>query len=69
MVFAVSAHTKNVAESQYLFAIFSSIVVSCFWIFSVNAITKSDNIAKALYVIGALLGTLSGIAFYDFFLK
>ncbi len=66
---AVSTHTKNIANSEYVFAVFTSFAVSIFWIFNVSTIAKGDMLSKILYIIGAALGAISGIAFHDFFLS
>ena len=69
MILIISTNIKAVIQSQYIYAFLLSMLISTFWIFNVNSITKGDNLSKLLYIVGGAFGAISGIALHDFFLS
>jgi len=57
----ISSQMFHIAHANYKGAFFSSVLISCCWLFNVNAAIKPGWKDKVLYITGAALGTVASI--------
>jgi len=68
-IFAIAVQTKNYAQSQYVYAFLTSLLISSMWIINTSNIVKKCKWTKVAYMLGSACGGLAGIALHDYILS
>lgn len=64
-VFLIAIQTKNIADSNYALAFFTSVGISASWIFNANSVVKKGRAEKIAYGAGSAIGVVAAIATYN----
>lgn len=65
-VFLIAIQTKNIADSNYTLAFFTSIGISASWIFNANSVVRKGRAEKIAYGGGSATGVVIAIVTYNF---
>ena len=68
-IFGIAVQTKNIANSQYLYAFLTSLLIGATWIFNTNRVVKGTWGERIAYILGSATGVVVGTWLHDVLLR